>query len=196
MLLPVGNFHKSEIRSMAAEIGLRVADKKDSQEICFVTSGKHGEFVRQRREGNRAGEIITTDGQVVGHHEGIESFTIGQRKGLRVAMHEPYFVTAIEADRNRIVIGRKSELGRLRLWAKDANWLVDVPADEPIGFSVQIRYNSSPQKAKVTRRLDKSFEVEFDVPAEGIAPGQLAVVFDNNRVLGGGWIERSSNKTD
>ncbi len=106
MLLPVGNFHKPEIRAMAAELGLRVADKKDSQEICFVTSGKHGQFVRDRSDGNRAGEIVTTDGKVVGQHTGIENFTIGQRKGVGVAMHEPYFVTAIESDTHRIIIGR------------------------------------------------------------------------------------------
>ena len=176
---------------MAAEVGLRVADKKDSQEICFVTSGKHGEFVRQRSEGNRAGEIVTTDGVVVGSHQGIESFTIGQRKGVGVAMHEPYFVTAIESDSNRIVIGRKSELGRRKLLAREANWLADFPYDEPYQLAVQIRYNSAPQPANVVRRRDATFEVEFETPAQGVAPGQLAVVFRDDRVLGGGWIDRT-----
>ena len=191
MLLPVGGFHKSDIRRMAADVGLQVADKKDSQEICFVTSGKHGEFVRQRSNGNREGEIVTTDGAVVGHHSGIESFTVGQRKGLGVAMHEPYFVTAIESDSNRIVIGRKSELGRRRLWAKESNWLADFPVDQPAQVAVQIRYNSAPQPATVIRRNDASFEVEFETPAQGVAPGQLAVVFRVDRVLGGGWIDRT-----
>jgi len=191
MLLPVGGYHKSDIRTMAAEVGLRVADKKDSQEICFVTSGKHGEFVRQRSEGNRAGEIVTTDGVVVGSHSGIESFTIGQRKGVGVAMHEPYFVTAIESESNRIVIGRKSELGRRKLWANESNWLADFPHNKPCQLSVQIRYNSAPQPATVIRRPDATFEVEFETPAQSVAPGQLAVVFREDRVLGGGWIHRT-----
>src|SRR5688500_9822548 len=97
MLLPVGAFTKPQIRALARKIGLRVAEKKDSQEICFVTSGKHDEFVRQRRRGvDMSGEIVTTDGRVVGTHPGIERFTIGQRKGLGVAMGEPYFVVRIE----------------------------------------------------------------------------------------------------
>src|SRR5207247_6427928 len=97
MLLPVGEYRKPQIRQIAAKLGLRVADKKDSQEICFVTSGKHDEFVRQRRRGvDMSGEIITTEGRVVGTHAGIERFTIGQRKGLGVAMGEPYFVVRIE----------------------------------------------------------------------------------------------------
>jgi tRNA-specific 2-thiouridylase len=191
MLLPVGGYHKSDIRAMAADVGLRVADKKDSQEICFVTSGKHGEFVRQRSEGDRSGEIVTTDGVVVGKHNGIESFTIGQRKGVGVAMHEPYFVTAIQSESNRVVIGRKSELARRRLWASGANWLAEYPCDQTHRLAVQIRYNSAPQPANVVRRSDSTFEVEFDSPAHGVAPGQLAVVFQDDRVLGGGWIERA-----
>ncbi len=191
MLLPIGGFHKSDIRAMAADVGLRVADKKDSQEICFVTSGKHAEFVRQRSDHNRAGDIVTTDGRVVGKHAGIEGFTIGQRKGVGVAMHEPYFVIAIEPQTNKVVIGRKSELGRLRLKAVDSNWLCDVPIGESFPAEVQIRYNASPQPASVKLNDSESFDVEFNQAVEGVAPGQLAVVFRNDRVLGGGWIEKT-----
>ncbi len=189
MLLPVGEYHKPAIREMAADVGLQVADKKDSQEICFVTSGKHAEFVRQRSQEDRSGEIVTTDGKVVGRHAGIEAFTIGQRKGVGVAMHEPYFVTAIEPASNRVVIGRKSELGRSKLVAVEANWLCNVPRNETFQAEVQIRYNSSPQPASVVVAEDnRSFQVEFAHPVDGIAPGQLAVVFEQDRVLGGGWI--------
>src|SRR6185503_7216402 len=118
MLLPVGEFHKPQIRAMAAKVGLRVAEKKDSQEICFVTSGKHDEFVRQRRRGvDMSGEIVTTDGRVVGAHPGIERFTIGQRKGLGVAMGEPYFVVRIEPESRKVVIGRHADLERRELTA-------------------------------------------------------------------------------
>jgi len=191
MMLPIGGYHKSEIRVLAAEVGLRVADKKDSQEICFVVSGKHGDFVRQRTHESSGGEIVTTEGKVVGTHNGIESFTIGQRKGLGVAMHEPYFVTEIDREHHRIVIGRKESLRRTRLFAKDDNWLSDVAVNTAIQVSVQIRYNSPPELAEVVRRSDRSFEVTFDEPVEAVAPGQLAVVFAEDRVLGGGWIDRT-----
>ena len=133
MLLPVGGYDKPTIRQIAGTLGLNVAEKKDSQEICFVTSGKHDEFVRQRRgdelasdgAGELAGEIVTTDGTVVGQHPGIERFTIGQSKGLGVAMGEPYFVVRIEPAAKKVVIGKIEELGRSELTASKTNWLVD-----------------------------------------------------------------------
>ncbi len=196
MLLPVGQYHKPEIRSRAADIGLRVADKKDSQEICFVTSGKHGEFVRERTSGSTAGEIVTTSGRVVGRHPGIEQFTIGQRKGLGVAMGEPYFIVKIEPETHRVIIGRQHELARHRLQATGANWLVDDESLREIlaqrnDIFVQIRYNSAPQPADVAIEQDGSLSVEFHDPSFGVAPGQLAVVFHGDRVLGGSWIERT-----
>jgi tRNA-specific 2-thiouridylase len=154
-------------------------------------SGKHGDFVRQRSNHDSSGEIVTTEGKVVGKHTGIESFTIGQRKGLGVAMHEPYFVTEIDREHYRIVIGRKESLQRTRLFAKDDNWLADIDFNKPIAASVQIRYNSSPESAMVVRHQNSQFDVTFDQPIEGIAPGQLAVVFQDERVLGGGWIDRA-----
>jgi tRNA-specific 2-thiouridylase len=192
MMFPIGGYQKTEIRSLAAEVGLRVADKKDSQEICFVVSGKHGEFVRQRSDEVSSGEIVTTEGKVVGKHSGIESFTVGQRKGLGVVMHEPYFVTEIDREHHRIVIGRKEALQRMRLYATEDNWLSDVEFDTPFAAFVQIRYNSPPESAVVIRRQNRQFEVTFDLPAEGIAPGQLAVVFVGDRVLGGGWISKTA----
>jgi tRNA-specific 2-thiouridylase len=191
MMLPVGGYRKSEIRRMAAEIGLKVADKKDSQEICFVTSGAHAQFVRDKKPIATAGEIVTSDGKVVGKHDGIESFTIGQRKGLRVAMGSPYFVTAIDPTSYRVTIGPQSELGRRWLIAKESNWLVDFPIEQLVRAEVQIRYNSAPQPASVERYSDGSFRVEFDTAGLGVAPGQLAAVFDGTKALGCGWIEET-----
>src|SRR3954447_19079234 len=135
MLLPVGGFRKPQIREMAAKVGLRVAEKRDSQEICFVTSGKHDEFVRERRrraknggEWDLSGEIVTTEGRIVGQHPGIERFTIGQRKGLGVAMGEPYFVVRIDPHSRQVVIGRQEELACCELTASECNWLVDPPS--------------------------------------------------------------------
>ncbi len=194
MLLPIGGYRKPDIRAMAADVGLRVADKKDSQEICFVTSGKHGDFVRERSEGSTAGEILTTSGRVVGQHPGIEQFTIGQRKGLGVAMGEPYFVVRIEPQTNRVIIGRQHELARIRLTARSANWLVEPNSlsellEKSTSLSVQIRYNSAPRPAQIQLTSEGMMTVEFEDPCFGVAPGQLAVVFDGERVLGGGWIE-------
>ncbi|MGI8981501.1 MAG: tRNA 2-thiouridine(34) synthase MnmA [Pirellulaceae bacterium] len=189
MLLPVGGFLKPQIRELAAKVGLRVADKKDSQEICFVTSGKHDEFVRQRQKGkSTAGEIVTTDGRVVGTHPGIERFTIGQRKGMKVAMGEPYFVVRIEPASRRVVIGRQEDLARSELTAEQCNWLVDPPGG-PFRCLAKIRYNSSPAPATAEILPANRLRVLFDEPRHGVAPGQAVVCYDGERVLGGGWIE-------
>lgn len=209
MMLPVGRFTKPRIREMATEMGFRVATKKDSQEICFVTSGKHAEFIHQRSgTHSTAGEIITSDGTVVGEHDGIERFTIGQRKGLGVAMGEPHFVTQINASKRQVVIGPKQDLATQSLSATDANWLESPPRlhavhrsvsadlNDTNDLEVKIRYNSPSQAARVTLGgSTNEFTVEFDDPCFGVSPGQLAVVFRNEavgkRVLGGGWIASS-----
>lgn len=189
MLLPVGGFEKSKIREIAGGLGLNVAEKKDSQEICFVTSGKHDEFVRARRTDiDTSGEIVTTEGQVVGEHPGIERFTVGQRKGLGVAMGEPYFVTRIDPALNQVVIGQRAELAISELTAADTNWLVDPPAGT-FRCHAQIRYNSAATPATAEVLADHRLHIAFDEAPFGIAPGQAVVCYDNDRVLGGGWIE-------
>jgi len=194
MLLPVGEYRKPQIRELAARIGLKVAEKKDSQEICFVTSGRHDEFVRQRRRGrDMSGEIVTTDGRVVGRHPGIERFTIGQRKKLGVAMGEPYFVVRIEPETKRVVIGRHAELARKELTAADCNWLVDPP---PGAFrcTAKIRYNTPPTAATAEVLSDGRLHVTFDEPRHGVAPGQAVVLYDGDAVVGGGWIEATGTE--
>jgi tRNA-specific 2-thiouridylase len=189
MRLPVGDYRKCEIRQRAAAAGLRVADKPDSQEICFVERGRHAEFVRQRRGTKPAhGEIVTRDGQVVGYHTGVERFTIGQRKHLGVALGEPYFVVEIQAPQQRVVIGRRNELARRSLVANELNWLVDVPPT-PFDALVQIRYNSTARPARIRPRSDRRIQVDFASPCEGVAPGQAVVCYRDDQVLGGGWIE-------
>lgn len=191
MLLPVGGFRKPEIRQLAAEVGLRVAEKKDSQEICFVTSGQHDEFIRARRPNvDTSGEIVTTEGRVVARHPGIERFTIGQRRGLGVGMGERYFVLRIEPDSRRVVIGKREELACRELFARDLNWLVDVSGT--FRCQAMIRYNSPPKPAQAEVLGDGRLRVLFDEPRHGIAPGQAAVLYDGERVLGGGWIEATN----
>ncbi|MCY3007441.1 MAG: tRNA 2-thiouridine(34) synthase MnmA [Planctomycetota bacterium] len=188
MLLPVGGYHKSQIRERAVAMGLKVADKRDSQEICFVTSGKHAEFVRNKSTLDTSGEIVTSDGKVVGHHAGIEGFTVGQRKGLGVAMGSPYYVTAVDRMTRRVVIGPPEELACRRLKGIKGNWLGDFPVGEPTRSQVQVRYNSPPDEAWVTRDAQGGFEVDFLQDVFGIAPGQLAAVFMGSRAMGCGWI--------
>src|SRR5262245_5187730 len=150
MMLPVGGFEKPAIRRIAANLGLRVAEKKDSQEICFVTRGRYDEFVRRRSAGGEAGELVTTDGTVVGEHEGIEGFTVGQRKGLGVALGDRKFVVRIEPESRRVVIGDREELDCRELTATNCNWLDANAAnavDEPRRCFAQIRYNAEAQPA-------------------------------------------------
>ncbi len=188
MLLPVGGFDKPTIRQLASKLGLRVADKRDSQEICFVTSGKHDQFVRQRTSGDRSGEIVTTNGEVVGHHQGIERFTIGQRKGLGVAMGEPYFVVKIDEPTRQVVIGKHHELARDQLTANRCNWLVEPPSSS-FRCTAKIRYNNSAEPATARTLDDGRLHLQFDAPRFGVAPGQAVVCYDGDRVWGGGWIE-------
>jgi tRNA-specific 2-thiouridylase len=195
MMLPVGIYEKPAIRRMAAGLGLRVAEKKDSQEICFVSRGRYDEFVRQRRTADTAGELVTTDGTVVAQHAGIEGFTVGQRKGLGVALGDRRFVVRIEPESRRVVVGTRDELYRRGLTGRDCNWLVgprEDASDEKHRCFAQIRYNAAAQPATMTRMAERRLHVVFDEPQFAITPGQAVVCYDaadNQRVLGGGWIE-------
>lgn len=197
MLLPVGEYSKPEIRRLATSIGLSVADKKDSQEICFVTQGHHSDFVKSFRgeaAASTAGDFVTLEGRVVGRHSGYEAFTIGQRKGLGIALGEPHFVIRIEPESRRVVLGSKQALLRSGLVAGEANWLVEPPpAGVAFDAQVQIRYNSPPQAATVTPLQEGGFRVSFEEAQAGVAPGQAAVIFCGTRVLGGGWIRVSTD---
>ncbi len=174
---------------LATELGLRVADKRDSQEICFVTSGKHDQFVRERRpQQDTSGKIVTTRGEIVGHHRGIERFTVGQRKGLGVAMGEPYFVVRIDPQTHDVVIGRREELARQELTASQMNW-ISLPPDGRLRCRAKIRYNTPPASATAHLLPEGRLHVVFEQPMFGVAPGQAVVCYDGDRVLGGGWIE-------
>ena len=211
LMFPVGEYRKDEIRRIAERLGLRVAGKRDSQEICFVPDQDHARFIRQRRGAiDTSGEIVTTDGTVVGRHDGFERFTIGQRKGLRVAFGEPRYVVRVESDTRRVVLGTHDELARRELFAAEANWLVEEPglgtsvpsevvnqqstinnqqSSSPFRAQIKIRYRSRPSAATVELLPAGRFHVRFDEPCHAVAPGQAAVCYDGERVLGGGWIE-------
>lgn len=188
VLFPVGDRTKAEIRELARHTGLRVADKPDSQEICFIPDNDYAGFIeRYRGRQDTAGELVTTDGEVVGTHSGFERFTIGQRKGLGVAFGEPRFVVRIEPDTKRVVIGEKEDLARSELEADRLNWLV---ADMPRSFSCRamIRYRHTAAEAVAELTDEDRLLVRFHDPQFGVAPGQAVVLYDGDRVLGGGWI--------
>jgi tRNA-uridine 2-sulfurtransferase len=199
MMLPVGGFEKSAIRQMAAQLGLRVAVKKDSQEICFVTRDRYDDFIRRRRadeniDVDTTGELVTTGGEVIGRHSGIEGFTVGQRKGLGVALGERKFVVRIDTETCRVVIGDRNELDVRELTARDTNWLDGTREDasgKPSRCFAQIRYNAAAQPATLTVLADRRLHIVFDEPQFAVTPGQAVVCYDrdNQRVLGGGWIE-------
>lgn len=189
VLFPVGDYRKDEIRQLAHRLRLRVADKKDSQEICFVPDGDYAAFVAARLgDEDRSGELVTTHGEVVGRHAGIEHFTIGQRKRLGVALGERRFVVRLEPETRRVVIGGKQDLARQQFSARQVNWLIDAPAG-PIRCEVKIRYHCEPLPATVRPLDEQRLAVEMDTAKHGVAPGQAVVCYQGQRVLGGGWIE-------
>ncbi|KAA0137941.1 tRNA 2-thiouridine(34) synthase MnmA [Gimesia chilikensis] len=188
IIFPVGGFVKPEIREMAGEAGLRTANKPDSQEICFIPDNDYFGFLnRYRGEQETAGEMVDTAGNVVGQHTGYENYTIGQRKRLGVAFGSPRYVIKIEPETKRVVIGTRDDLARKSLEANRSNWLIDSPGSE-LRCQAQIRYQHKEADCTVQILDEERFRVTFDNPEYGVAPGQAVVLYDADRVIGGGWI--------
>jgi len=205
VLLPIGELEgKQQVRQIARELGLPVSEKAESQDMCFAPDGNYAMLLRELApRAMRPGDIVDQAGRKVGGHEGIGNFTIGQRKGLRVAAGVPMYVIAIDAEAATVTIGpREATLGR-RLIAGQANWHAD-PFDGGLGRLpgaagqatssasrrlVQVRYNHVAQPATVRPLGAERFEAVFDEPVHAITPGQVAAVYDGDRLLGGGWIE-------
>lgn len=192
MLLPVGGLTKAAVRSRAVSLGLVTADKPDSQEICFVPPGEHARLVAARLGGSRAGEIVDTAGRVLGRHAGIEQFTVGQRQGLGIATGRRLYVVRIEAAGRRVVVGAREEVPEQELVAAAARWH-GAPPQEPFAALVQCRAQRAAAPATVTPLPDARFHARFTAGPEAspgpISPGQPAVVYVGERLLGGGWIE-------
>lgn len=191
-LYPVGELSKSAVRDKARELGLPVAEKPESQEICFVPKGRYAEFVAQRSAAQpRAGRIVGEDGQTLGRHDGVHRFTIGQRKGLGVSASEPLYVTAIDATSGDVRVGTK-EATRVRgLRASRANWIGGEPPRVGEELMVKIRSRFEPSRVRVERADEAAFEVEAEQGLAAVTPGQAAVLYAGERVVGGGWIERA-----
>ena len=194
-LFPVGGFEKSEIRRLCAEIGFGgLAKKPDSYEICFIPDNDYRGFISRRRpeavEDLDGGAFVTADGRVVGRHRGYPFYTVGQRKGL-VAMGEPYYVTRIIPETNTVVIGREDELYDRRLTVRNFNGVKVARIEDERAAEVQIRSNGAAYPALVRMTGDATAEAIFAEPVKAVAPGQAAVFYDGDDVLGGGWIERA-----
>jgi tRNA-specific 2-thiouridylase len=189
MRLPIGGHHKTRIREMAREFDLPVFDKPDSQEICFVPDMDYAGLLRRRDPGAFApGAILDEQGRPVGRHEGHQHFTIGQRRGVGVAMGRPIYVVDKNPADNTVTIGPRESLARDALVADQVSWLVDPPASAPIACQAKIRYNAEPTPAAVQATGPDELTVRFDAPQFAVAPGQAVVCYDGDRVLGGGWI--------
>ncbi len=168
---------------------LSVADKPDSVEICFVPDGDHAALIRQRRPQHAtAGHIVDTSGKILAEHDGIEQFTIGQRKGLGFAAGERRYVLKIVPGENDVVVGQREELLASALEASGVNWLLDAPPQGELSCQAKIRYRHTAAAARVTALADDRAKVEFDAPQSAVTPGQAVVFYDGSRVLGGGWI--------
>jgi tRNA-specific 2-thiouridylase len=194
-LFPLGAMVKTQVRTLAEELGLPVAHKNDSQEICFVPNGDYAAFIDAyfREKGiepeTTCGEIVDTAGRVWGEHSGTHHYTVGQRRGLRIAAGEPLYVIATDPKTQRVVIGRNDELLRESLIANKVNWISIAAPNQARRAKVKIRNKHTPAEATlIPRPGERDIQVKFDRPQRAITPGQAAVFYDGDLVLGGGWI--------
>jgi tRNA-specific 2-thiouridylase len=190
---PLGDLEKAQTRRIAARFALPVAEKPDSQDICFVPEGRYDRIVnRLRPEASEAGEIVHVDGRVLGRHEGIAGFTVGQRRGLGVAGGERLYVARIEPERRRVVIGPRRALACRAALLSDVNWLgPEMPPKSGTGLEVKHRANEPTVPARILPLPGGRWRVEFASPQAGVAPGQACVFYAGTRIMGGGWIEQA-----
>ena len=192
-LLPIGGYAKAEVRAMAEQWNLPVFNKPDSQEICFVPNQDYAGLVRRRSPGTFSpGEFVTDEGKTVGAHEGHQHFTIGQRKGLGVALGYPVYVVDIDTASNRVTLGAKERLLKTGLIARQINLLSpDIAVGDSFCCTAKIRYNHAPQPGRATRVGPDELSITFDEPQSAITPGQAVVMYDGDEVVGGGWIDEA-----
>lgn len=203
---PLGDMQKEEVRDIARDANLYTAEKKESQEICFVPDGKYSEFIDRYLEHEKrgdeipnGGEIVSTSGETLGEHTGIHRYTIGQRRGLGIAHEKPLYVVQIERAKNQIIVGEEDELESTEFTARGVNWIAfDVP-DEPVRARVKVRYRHEPAAATIHPTAidpdsDKMARIVFDEPQRAITPGQATIFYDidgGDEVVGGGWIVKN-----
>ena len=190
LLLPVGNMEKSEIRAYAERAGIEVANKPDSQEICFIADDDYARYIKENSDyEDKIGDFIDhKSGGILGKHKGIIHYTIGQRKGLGIALGEPRFVTQIDAENNRVILGSNEDTFCSSLIAERVNFISGKPLLSPKRFTAKTRYSAKPSDCIVTPLENGLFSVKFDSPVRAITPGQSVVFYNENEVIGGGII--------
>jgi tRNA-specific 2-thiouridylase len=195
---PLGEMLKSEVRDIARDANLYVAEKQESQEICFVPDGKYAEFIdRYLAHENRSdelptgGEIVNMKGEKLNEHSGIHRYTIGQRRGLGIAHEKPLYVVQIERARNQIVVGEADELESIEFTAKGVNWVAFDEPGKPVRASVKVRYRHEPAPATIYVLQENRARIVFDEPQRAITPGQATTFYNGEEVVGGGWIVRN-----
>ncbi|MCC8417232.1 MAG: tRNA 2-thiouridine(34) synthase MnmA [Rickettsia endosymbiont of Bryobia graminum] len=189
---PLGDLSKEQTRNMASKYGLAIADKPDSQDICFVPDGDYRKIISNiRKDANQEGKIIHVDGFELGSHTGIINYTIGQRRGLGISFHEPLYVVKIDPDTKIVYVGPVTSLESTEFIIKDINWLgKKIIEQEELDVTVKIRSTRPAASAKVSKLSDTEIRVKLMSAEKSVTPGQACVIYDNNRVLGGGWITR------
>jgi len=192
---PLGELTKEEVRALARRRNLPVAEKPESMELCFVPNGNYVQFIQAYSKdagislSSSAGEIVTEDGSIVGHHNGVHNFTIGQRKGLGFAAGKPLYVLSIDPQNNRVVVGDDDSLRTTSFEVHDVNWVSIAQPAAPLRAAVKIRHKHEPAPAWVEGLRDAHARITFDTPQRAITPGQGAVFYEGDRVLGGAWIK-------
>ena len=196
-IFPLGDLTKEQVRTIARHRKLPVAEKPESQEICFVPTGSYRDFIEAylaeqgKKDGKHVGEIVSTDGRVLAEHTGVHQYTVGQRKGLGFATGEPLYVIQIEPAKNRVVVGKNQELFRRRCVVRDVNWIRPAADGEALEARVKIRNKHVAAPAMIAPvSSNTTASVEFIEAQRAITPGQAAVFYDGDEVLGGGWIEK------
>jgi len=193
-IFPLGELSKAQVRSIARAKRLPVAEKAESQEICFVPSGSYRDFIEAyleeqgKKPDAQPGEVVSTEGRVLAEHQGIHNFTVGQRKGLGVAVGSPLYVVKLEPEKNRVIVGPERELFRRKFVVRDLNWIRPIPDGEAAEAHVKIRHNHPGAPARVESQGLSEAAVTFHQPQRAITPGQAAVFYEGDEVVGGGWI--------
>jgi tRNA-uridine 2-sulfurtransferase len=191
-MFPLGGLEKPAVRELARELGLDVAAKRDSHEICFVPDGDHAAFIERHSTPPDGGVIRDQQGQVMGHHDGVHHFTVGQRKGLGLSAGVKLYVVGIDAADRSVTVGPREALERHELTASQVNWIAGAPPPGPVRMAVQVRHRHSAAPGTLEPIGADGARVVFDEPQAAIAPGQAAVFYDGDEVIGGGWISGSS----
>ena len=189
-IMPLGEFTKSEVRKMAENMTLKTAQRPESQELCFIADNNYNRFIQERMsEAIKPGKILDMSGKVVGDHQGIQLYTIGQRKGLGGTFGKAMYVIKIDPANNTIIIGSKEDLKVKKLTASSANFISIPKLENPLNATVKIRYNDSGANGIAYSLSNDKFEIVFQEPCMAVTPGQAAVLYDGDIVIGGGWID-------